>query len=293
MRHLLKLAIALLSLQTIAVGMVVGGAHYMAVGEMIVFGAYTITSEDLILRDVSHGLEYNLTSSMDDSYEREPAWSPDGLRIVFTASSYTAYSPHLFVVDINGGNLRQVSDYVGFNPVWSPDGKHITFVTYQENGSINLFVMDADGNNVGVLTSSSTGGSSPTWSPDGRQIAFRSFPENAIYRMDADGGNKQLLIRGGYHNPAWSPDGTRIAFRSEEDNLLVMALGSSSLQSFSITGDLYGFTWLPDSHHIATVSERCFCVGSPEVYVLDISSGAEVRFPFGGFGGYVPVWRPS
>ena len=86
----------------------------------------------------------------------------------------------------------------------------------------NIFVMNADGSNLTILTCNVvTGDSDPSWSPDGSKIAFTSFRDgNAeIHVMNADGSDPINLTNNPAwdYAPAWSPDGTRIAFASFRD----------------------------------------------------------------------------
>ena len=58
-----------------------------------------------------------------------PAWSPDGRNIVFSALAGGV--TNLFVYDLNTGSSRPLTDdaYTELQPAWSPDGKYIAFVT--------------------------------------------------------------------------------------------------------------------------------------------------------------------
>lgn len=134
-------------------------------------------------------------------------------------------------------NLTNTSDKNEVSPAWSADG---TRIAYFEgfNGLFNLWVMDANGANASMITTTSAYpyGSTPTWSPGGTQIAFvRNMPGSPvsiqadIVVIDLATGLETVISRpalfGGVPadadeiEPAWSPDGGRIAFagvRSEK-----------------------------------------------------------------------------
>ena len=73
-----------------------------------------------------------------------------------------------------------------------------------------IYVMDADGENLRNLTNNPGDDQHPSWSPDGKQIVFtadRSGKDwnRQIYVMDADGGNLQNLTNNRHNDsrPAW------------------------------------------------------------------------------------------
>ena len=63
-----------------------------------------------------------VTSSPVD--ETQPAWSPDGQRLVFR-SEYDGGG--LFTVDVKGGPVRRIAPD-GRRPAWMPDGREVVFV---------------------------------------------------------------------------------------------------------------------------------------------------------------------
>jgi dipeptidyl aminopeptidase/acylaminoacyl peptidase len=58
-------------------------------------------------------------------------WSPDGTKIAVSASTQTGdnhWQDNIYVIDLQLGEMQQVSTSRGFSPVWSPDGNFIAFV---------------------------------------------------------------------------------------------------------------------------------------------------------------------
>ncbi|HLL76337.1 MAG TPA: Calx-beta domain-containing protein [Pyrinomonadaceae bacterium] len=169
----------------------------------------------------------------------DPAWSPDGTKLVFV-SSFMGEMSHLAVINVDDGVGTGVfiSTTQAADPAWSPDGTRIAFVgaggvSNPEDlviGARHLFVVNADGSGktkVADMVSpfDSFGfpppSSGPAWSPDGKRLAFVSNRDgnDEIYVVGASGGNLTRLTSHPAQDlmPAWLPDGSGIAFTSYRD----------------------------------------------------------------------------
>jgi dipeptidyl aminopeptidase/acylaminoacyl peptidase len=94
--------------------------------------------------------------------ESDPAWSPDGKRIAFTAGD-----GEIVTADVESGR-RVATGTGGYEPAWSPDGR---LIAYQCAG--NVCVANADGSGNGHRVAS--GGGDPSWSPDSRHLVFEHY----------------------------------------------------------------------------------------------------------------------
>jgi Tol biopolymer transport system component len=101
---------------------------------------------------------------------------------------------------------------------WSPDGQFIAFTADNFNG---IWLAEADGKNVRLLTADEGAGFGFAWSPDGKLIAARAaltenhrrFHQLKLY--DISNFSYEILVdktRGLYGAPIWSSDGSDISF---------------------------------------------------------------------------------
>ena len=159
----------------------------------------------------------------DAGMEYEPAWSPDGTKILFTATDASGTDQGIWTVNVDGSGLRKLTAALPAgmsntrNPSWSPDSRRIAF-TAAVNGQHKVWTMNADGSGATQLTTGAGFDVNPAWSPDGTQIAFSRYnaaiPANGwdiVIVPAAGGAASQIELVGDQLLPAWSPDGRYIA----------------------------------------------------------------------------------
>jgi dipeptidyl aminopeptidase/acylaminoacyl peptidase len=206
------------------------------------------------------------------------AWSPDSARIAFTARVRDeAYEEeddkkrkprrftrvffkldsvgwtgdrrkHVFVVDLDGGDPRQVTSGDGEHgaPAWTPDGKRLVFSALRgERWDTELigrlYSVDADGGEPKQLTGDDASHDSPAFSPDGGRLAYHFTVEDGTHPhhtqigvMNADGTDAKLLTTSldrqcapypELREPLW--DGDRLLFSVEDSgNVLLYAVAA-------------------------------------------------------------------
>ena len=165
-----------------------------------------------------------------------PSWSPDGLRLAFTAFDRTGRRPEIRVVPASGGPSRAVAE--GVAPSWSHDGSTLAFMISgkpaiatdwsrpgrndERIAVVRLSDPDPDAEGdpgpqpgpVEVVAS----GIWPRWSPADDRLAFASRRGATwdVYVRSADGLAQARLTDDPAMDtePIWSPDAREVVFLS-------------------------------------------------------------------------------
>ena len=159
----------------------------------------------------------------------------------------------------------------------SPDGDQVAYLTNQNNGRFELFVVPVDDDTSTRISPSSDEGDVTEfeWSPDGARIAYLAdFTIDGsfeLYTNDAEGADNQrvsgaLPLGGQVFAFEWSPDSQLLAYAADERNLDEIELFSTSPTARNSDrvsgnfvpnrGDVLGFAWSPGSSRIAYLSNQ-------------------------------------
>ena len=94
----------------------------------------------------------------------QPAWSPDGSRIVFARFVDGSYEIFTIGADGSAETRLTTSPVPDWTPIWSPDGSRITFARFV-GGDWELFHMNVDGSGLTQVTDNDGHDMLPVWSP--------------------------------------------------------------------------------------------------------------------------------
>ncbi len=222
---------------------------------------------------------------------RDPAWSPDGLRIAFTADRGTG--DDIWVMDADGSDQARLtsSPVSESDPAWSPDGTRIAFRGFGD-ATAQIVVMNANGSNPRPITSNDNINLGPAWSPDGTRIAWRHFSGGTgISVMRADGTDPVQILPSATR-PNWFPDGSRLAVERSGDIWSVAPDGSAPVPLTDDPATDYEPAVSPDGRLIAFASFRE--AGNSEIYVMQADGSIEIRntLTAAGVQDSDPDWQP-
>jgi Tol biopolymer transport system component len=207
----------------------------------------------------------------------------------------------VFIVDINGQNLRQLTTNIANDafPVWSPDGSRIAFVS-DRDGNLEIYVINVDGTGLTRVTTSDTRDERPTWSPDSSLLAYVSDRDGnpEIYVSSLDGAFTARLTNNPDVDsfPEWSPDGSRIAYASnaggDYEIYTMNADGSDKRQlTDNEENDAYP-TWSPDGNRLAFGTGR-EGKDSWDLYTMNADGSNEQSLFTDGPDAIEPAWSPD
>ena len=196
-------------------------ARLSADGQWVVYTGEGQGNRDIYLQRIGGQTPINLTAD-SPADDEQPAFSPDGERIVFRSSRDGG---GLFVMGRTGEAVRRVTRE-GFNPDWSPDATQLVYTTARtelrpQNAEQRgrLKVVSVEGGEPRELFD---GAMTPRWSPRGSRLAFAARRTTAtegssnILTMPAEGGEPEGVTNDSFlnWNPIWAPDGTHLFYIS-------------------------------------------------------------------------------
>jgi len=145
--------------------------------------------------------------------DRQPAYSPDGRRLVF--SSNRTGNLDLWLLDTANGEERQLTDDEAddWDPAFTPDGRSLLWSTNRAS-HFEVWRMAVDGSGARQLTADGADAENPTMTPDGDWVVYNSFhpQKSGIWKVRADGNGATRLVAGATTLPEVSPDGRHVLF---------------------------------------------------------------------------------
>lgn len=224
--------------------------------------AFAALGDIYLLPIGSNAQPENLTK--DAALDTEPAWSPDGSRLVYSSDKGGGLL-QLWVRDLKSGQDRQLTNLTTqpMGATWSPDGSRIAFLEVDgvwRRAAVS--VVDVASGKVTKIHDSLFGPGTPTWSPDGTRVALAMvWPFSTRFR---EGTNQILTI---------AADGS--GMRGPGGAAAAAGAGSANASGANPSGDAWyapvpnlsidsrggcGPVWSPDGTKMAAIYEGVLTV---------------------------------
>ena len=244
---------------------------------------------------------------------QNPAWSPDGKRILFTrfTTRYNEGPADLFIFSPESQCLKTLVSEGSGNvnlpgSVWNSNTRKIVFSSSREPHD-EIYIIDEDGqpgDETKVTDRSGDVAYEPSFSPDGQWVVFESHREDVeengvITRFKIDGSGPCQALTGvadDCRQPNWSPAGNFILYQKfsggQWDIYVINPDGTNPLKITSGEGDKTDASFSPDGQWIVYSTDN----GELEfanLYILPVAGGSPVRVTnFPGYDG-APSWSPD
>jgi eukaryotic-like serine/threonine-protein kinase len=194
--------------------------RYVAVGQIDA----QMRTPDVWLFDLTRGNSTRFTSSPFG--ERMPLWSPDGTRVLFSA---TAQGPwDLFVKPASGGAQAALlaSSTDKFCSDWSPDGRFVTFHVPVPRTRWDIWLLPTFGDRRPLpYLHTEFDEMQGRLSPNGRWMAYTSNVSGAlevyVETIPASNGKWQISTAGGM-DPHWRRDGKELFYIAADQMLMAV-----------------------------------------------------------------------
>ena len=164
-------------------------------------------------------------------------------------------------------------------PSIAPNGQSIAF-SVRQHGQTFLYMMQADGTKVRVVTDALDLEGAPAWAPDGRSITSAANDHGVLhlFRLPLDGRPPTVFVEEYSVDPAWSPDGRFLVYSGPD-------IGTT-FPVKAVTGEgaavpLHALTLTRGARHLVFLAGRrglVFLKGDirhKDLWLVDMETGAE------------------
>jgi TolB protein len=200
-------------------------------------------SYDIFLASLDGTVLKQLTNT--PGYDAEGTVSPQGDKIVFT--SLRSGDPEIYTMNLDGTDQKRLTFEKGYDggPFYSWDGSQIVFRASRpktpgelkdyddlvDNGlvrptTLEIYVMDADGQNIKQVTHFGKASFAPFFHPDNKRIIFSSNAQSKnsrnfdLYIVNSDGSGLERITYNETFDgfPIFTRDGKHLVFCSNRFN---------------------------------------------------------------------------
>jgi len=186
---------------------------------------------DIWLEDLGRGVLTRFT--FRSGINRNPIWSSDGSRLIFSSSSLSSssFSTGIYQKPAGGNGQEELLLHSGLNGYpddWSPDGKLLVYEQTGQKTANDLWLLPLSGDRkpLPYLQTPFEEGAA-RFSPDGRWIAYQSNESGQfqvyVQTVPLSGAKYQISTSGGIA-PYWRKDGRELFYASADRKLMAVPI---------------------------------------------------------------------
>ena len=219
------------------------GKRLSAIGKPGDFGPFAVSPDektvavgvrngsqtDIWLEEMGRGVLSRFT--FRSGINRNPIWSPDGGRLIFSFASLSSgsYSSDIYQKPAGGNGQEELllhSGLNGFPGDWSPDGKWIVYEQTGQKTANDLWLLPLSGDHKPIpYLQTPFDESAARFSPDGRWMAYQSNESGQfqvyVQTLPLSGAKYQISTSGGIA-PYWRKDGKELFYVSADRKLMAV-----------------------------------------------------------------------
>ncbi len=177
--------------------------------------------------------------SRGNGVDRQPAFSPDGARFVY--STNRGGNLDVWEMVVATGAVRRLTEdpLEDWDPGFSPDGKHLLWSS-RRSGNFEIWMADADGTSPRQVSHDGVDAENPVMTPDGAWIYYGSYSNEkaGVWKVKPDGTGTTRVFTGAVSGPSVSPDGRYVVFpmtgNPSERSLKVLRTTDDSVVPFDV-----------------------------------------------------------
>ena len=258
--------------------------------------------------DSARKLSISATGSLQN-----PAWSPDGKRVVFTRfrDGYNLGAADLMIFDLTSGTVRSLVADGGANvnlpgSAWNAVTRKIVFSSARDPHDEVFLIGEGGqaGDEIRITSRSGEAAYEPSLSSNGQWVVFESHPvdvetNGVIMKRRVDGTTSYApltSLNDDCRQPNWSPTDSFIVYQrldgGQWDLWCMTTDGASRWKTTSGPGDKTDASFSPDGRRLVFSSSQG-TLTSANLFHVSATGGPPARITFsGGYDG-APSWSPD
>lgn len=262
-----------------------------AASDLVAYSHGEWGSMDIYTISVTGGTPTRLTQGFGNNMD--PAWSPDGTRIVFWSDR--SGEPGIYVMSADGSDQTRISPagVPAKHPSWSPDGRWIAFSHATE---FRIGIMNPEGEEIRYLTTPTWEAWCPDWSQVGSVIVFEGHKQGdaEVCLIDLKSQLVTQLTDNAISDvsPVMSPDGETVVFSSmtlgRQYDIYVADVDGAEVRRLTPSSQHEQHPcWSPDGSRIVYTNSNA------SLYIMNADGTGRRRLASPGFWTAGPAWQPA